>query len=140
MLESLISGFLSAQFGDVRRRTKGAMLEAAALGMIGFSAVWFFFGSFLWLSIRIEAWQAGILLSGIALAVAAILMVLGRSLVRKKEPNPHDQVLSTMKALGILSQSKRIDGNNADRDQEAGPPMIAAALAAGIMLGRSVKR
>ncbi len=140
MLDDIIRNVVRAQFGDVRRRTRGAVLEAAALGMTGLATFLIFAGLFIWLSDRIEAWLAAMLLAGVALFIAVVLMLMGRSLMRRKEPDPHDQAVSVLEALGLLSRN---DGSNKTGDYgqpNGGPALVAAALAAGLMLGRSTKR
>ncbi|WP_439122363.1 phage holin family protein [Marivita sp.] len=139
-MENLILAFLRSQFGDVRRKTRGALLEAAALGMIGLATALLFLSLFLWLSSVMEPWQAAALLSCVGFIVAALLMLFGRTLMRPNEPDPHDQAIAALKALGLMPQGTLKDTENAHGKPEQGIGLVAAALAAGLMLGRSTKR
>ncbi len=140
MLEDLVHTFVSAQFGDVRRKTKGALLEVAAFGMIGLSTVLLFVGMFLWLSVRMDPWLAATALAGLALLAALVLMLVGRSLLQRKEHDPHQQAVSALKALGLLSSSGLTGSEKAIDEREKGPALVASALAAGLILGRSTNR
>ena len=139
-MEDLLNTFLRVQFGDVRRKTKGALLEVAAFGMIGLSTVLLFVGMFLWLSEQMEPWLAAMVLAGLSLLAALFLMLAGRSLLKRKEPDPHQQVVSALKALGLFSQSDLTGSGKASERQKPGPAIVASALAAGLILGRSTKR
>lgn len=140
MLETLLHTFVNAHVGTVRRKAKGAVLEVAAFGMIGLSVGLLFVGLFLWLSIRMEPWLAAIVLSCLALLVAIILILVGRSLLKPKEIDPHEQAASALKALGLFSADGPKTEEKTGSTQDPGPAMVASALAAGLILGRSVRR
>jgi hypothetical protein len=136
MLEDIIGAVVRAQVGDLRKRTMGAVLEAAALGMIGLATVLAFVAAHIWLSSRIEAWLSAMILAGIALVVALILMLWGRSLIHRKARRRETDMHSLLDGLGVLSRS----GKTPQDGSEPGPAIIGAALAAGLMLGRSFRR
>ena len=140
MLEDILSTVLRTQFRDVGRRTRGALLEVAALGMTGLATIFIFMGIFFWLSGRIEAWQAAFVMGGVALVVAVGLMMVGRALLRRREPDPHEQIMSTIKSLGLMSSTGKTAKGHSGEEQEPGPAIVTAALAAGLMLGRSIGR
>ena len=140
MFQTLVHTFLRAQVGNVRRKAKGAVLEIAALGMVGLSVVLLFLGMFLWLSARMEPWLSAILLAALALSLGILLMLFGRSLLKRKENDPHEQAMSALKALGLFSNDGPTDLKNAEAKQEPGLAMVASALAAGLILGRSINR
>ncbi len=140
MFETLVHTIIQAQCGIVRRKAKEAVLEVAAFGMVGLSVVLLFFGMFLWLSVRTEPWLSAILLAALALVGGIILMLVGRSLRKRKENDPYEQAMTVLKALGLFSHDGLTDTRKADTGQEPGPAMVASALAAGLILGRSVNR
>jgi len=140
MLEDILSTVLRTQFRDVGRRTRGALLEVAAMGMTGLATVFIFAGIFIWLSGRIEAWQAAFVMGGVALLTAGGLMMAGRSLMRRREPDPHEQIMSTIQSLGLMSSTGTTAKGHSGDEQEPGPAMVGAALAAGLMMGRSIGR
>lgn len=140
MLEDLIGAFVRSQFGNVKRRTTGAVLEVAALGMAGLAAVFLSIGLCLWLSTRMEVWQAALVVAVVAILLSFGLMLIGRTMLHRKARQQHDDIAS---ALGALSALKRRDPKTArgeTADQEPGVAIVGAALAAGVILGRSVKR
>lgn len=136
MLEDIIGAVVRAQFGDVRKRTIGAVLEVASLGMIGLATVLIFVAAHIWLSSRLEAWLSALILAGAALGIALILLLVGRSLMHRRARRRETEVQSLLDGLGALSQP----GSKAASGTEPGPAIIGAALAAGLMLGRSVRR
>lgn len=140
MLEDLLKTFLHSQLGDVRRRTRGALLEVVAFGLFGLAIVLLFLGMFLWLSVRMEPWLAAIMLAALGLLAALALVFVGRTLLRRKETDPHHQALSALQSLGLLSQSGPKGSEKAADKQEPEIAMVASALAAGLILGRSSKR
>ena len=140
MLEDLIRGFLSLQFDNVRHRGKGVALKIAALCMVGVACVFLFIGLFIWLADRIEAWRAAILLAGLALIVAAVLTALSYWLLNRKEPDPTEQALQALETLGLLKQTGSSRAGSAKSEDDTGLAMVAAALATGLILGRSTRR
>ena len=140
MLEDLLKTFLHSQLGDMRRRTRGALLEIFAFGMSGIAIALLFLAMFLWLSARIEPWLAATLLSCIALLAALVLLVAGRSLIRRKDPDPHLQAISALQSLGLMSENGPKGSKQDASQQEPEIAMVASALAAGLILGRSAKR
>ncbi|MEE4117521.1 MAG: phage holin family protein [Paracoccaceae bacterium] len=140
MLEELLGALVRAQVGNLKRRTTGAALEGAALAMGGLAVVFLFVGAYVGLSTVIEAWLAALLLALVALVAALVLMLAGRSLMRRRDRHAHDEVLGTLQGLGLLSSDRpraRPDGRGG---AEAGPGLVAAALAAGVVLGRALRR
>lgn len=140
MLEDLISAFVRSQFGDVKRRTTGAILEAGALGMLGLATVFLSVGAFLWLAARLEAWEAALIVAVAAVFLAVILMLVGRSLLRRKDRQRHSAMLSGLEALSVLTGHDPKGPTDKKAADEPGLAIIGAALAAGVLLGRSVKR
>jgi len=140
MLEDLISAFLRSQFGNVKRRTTGAFLEAAALGMLGLATVFLSIAVFLWLAARLQAWQAALIVGATALFLAVLLMLVGRSLLRRKDRERHKDMNSALDALSVLMGQGPKDPNGKEGAEETGITTVGAALTAGILLGRSVKR
>ena len=140
MLEDLISAFVRSQFGDVRRRTTGAVLEAGALGMIGLVVVFLSIALFLWLATQLEAWQAALIVAAMLLLLAVVLMLAGRSLLRRRARQRRNDMASGLEALAALIPKGHTDPQGKTAEEEPGVAIVGAALAAGLLLGRSVKR
>lgn len=136
MLEDLVGALVRSQVGDFRRRTAGALLEVAAVAMLGLAVTLVFVGLFIWLSGRMEAWLAAFVLGLLALAVALALMLLGRSLRRRNEERRQREALSGLEALELVLRP----GKDGEDRKDPGPALVGAALAAGVLLGRSMKR
>ncbi|MDG4649760.1 phage holin family protein [Roseibacterium sp. SDUM158017] len=140
MIEDLIGALVRSQFGDVKRRTAGAVLELAALGMAGLATAFVFVALHVWLAGRMETWLAALAVAGVALFVALILMLVGRSLLLRKARRQRNEALSGLEALSLLLRpAPGAEGPRAAEGDPAGV-LVGAALAAGIMLGRSVGR
>lgn len=140
MLEDLINAFLRSQFGDVKRRTTGAILEVAALGMVGLATVFLSIGLCLWLSTRMDVWEAALIVAVAALVCAVALMLIGRAMLHRKARRQHDDIASALGALSSLTRSDATQARRKTDDEEPGVAIVGAALAAGVLLGRSVKR
>ena len=138
MLEQLLSAFLRSQFGDIRRRTTGVLIEGAALGMAGLATVFLFLGAYVWLSVRIDAWVAAFILAGVALVLSLILLLVGKSMVNSQKRRQDAQALAGLEALGLLPRSDGADP--LVKETENGPALVGAALLAGVMMGRSLGR
>ena len=139
MLEDILGALVRSQVGDLRRRTTGAILESAGLGMIGLSVVFLFIGLYAGLSRLLEPWLAALFVSALALVVAVVLMLFGRQLLRRKSERDRQEAFVGLNALGLLSGTARKDRGSSDEELEAGPSLVVAALTAGLVLGRSMK-
>ncbi|WP_135505821.1 phage holin family protein [Roseovarius aestuariivivens] len=140
MLEKLIGTLIQSQFGNVRRRAAGVVVEGAALGMLGLAIALLFLGSFFWLAIRVEAWIAAFILAGVALLIALILMLVGRFMMKRQRSGTRDQAAADLDVLSLLSQARGGGDDAKHGTEEPGPALVGAALAAGVLLGRSFKR
>lgn len=140
MLEDIIGAIVRAQVGDLRKRTLGAVLEVAALGMTGLATVFLFVGFHTWLSARVEPWLSALIVAGAALIVALILMLVGQSLLHRRVQRRDRELQSMLGRLGVLSGSASARRKGTGETTEPGPAIIGAALAAGILLGRSFRR
>lgn len=136
MIEDLVGTLVRSQVGDLRKRKAGTLLEIAALGAVGLAVALVFFGLFLWLSLRMEPWLAAFVLCLLALTLALGLWVAGRATIRRAEEQRQQEALSGLEALELLLRPGK---EGADRP-ETGPALVGAALAAGLVLGRSMKR
>lgn len=136
MIEDLVGTLVRSQLGALRTRTGGALLELSALGMIGLAVAFFFVGAFLWLSTRMEPWLAAFVICLVALVVAAALYVAGRAVIRRAEARRRQEALTRLEALDLLLRP----GKDADGESERGSALVGAALAAGLVLGRSMTR
>jgi hypothetical protein len=140
MLEELLGALVRSQVGNLKRRTGGVILEGAALGMIGLATVFLSIAFYVFLSQHMQAWLAALILAVVASLVAMVLALIGRSLVRRKELHQHAQMLSGLEKLGLLSSDSAKGKSDGNEERETGPGLVAAALTAGVILGRSMRR
>jgi hypothetical protein len=136
MIEDLVGTLVRSQVGALKKRTGGALLELAALGMVGLAVAFLFVGMFFWLSSRMEPWLAAMVLSLLAFAVALVLLLAGRAVIRRAEEQRRQEALSGLETLELLLRP----GKDGEDGQKAGPALVGAALAAGLVLGRAMKR
>lgn len=140
MIEDLLRTLVRSQIGGLKRRVSGAILEAAALGMIGLATVFLSIGFYLFLGQMMEAWQAALILSAVASSLAVLLALIGRSLMRRRKRRQKEQLFSGLEGLGLLSSRRPFDQPGDDEKREPGQALVVAALAAGVILGRSMKQ
>ena len=140
MLEDILGTLLRSQIGDLKKRTRWAVLEGAALGMVGLATVFLFIALQIWLSSRIEAWLSALIVAGAALLVALILMLVGRSFLQRSARRREQDFQSLLGGLGVLSKPKSVHPHATDDKAEPGIAIVGAALAAGVLLGRSFRR
>lgn len=141
MLEDILRAVVRGHVGSLKRRTAGAALEAAGLGLIGLATVFLAIGGHIWLSTRVDAWLAAVLVALVALVLALLLMLIGSTLLRRKSRRDEAEVMGTLQGLGLLSPTRpRGTARGGDGDDRPGTSLVLAALAAGLVLGRSLKK
>jgi high-affinity Fe2+/Pb2+ permease len=140
MLEELLITVVRSQVGNLKRRTTGAVLEGVALGLVGLGVVFIAIGLYALLSRHMAEWQAALILAGVALVIAAAVFLVGRSMLQHNERRQREQIHAVLERLGLLSRPSRADRPENEGGRDPGPALVAAALAAGVILGRSMKR
>jgi hypothetical protein len=139
MLEDILRAVVRTQVGNLKRRTTGAALEAAGLGLIGLATVFLAIGAYVWLSTQVEAWLAAVLVALVALVLALLLMLIGSSLMRRKSRRDEAEVMGALQGLGLISPKRPRGTARPNADDKPGTSLVLAALAAGLVLGRSFK-
>jgi hypothetical protein len=153
MIEEIVSSVVRSQVGDLKKRTAGAVLEGAGLGMIGLATVFLFTGLYLLLSQAMAAWLAALITAALAASVAAVLMMIGTQMLRREKEERGQGLEQAVKQLGLLARkrtakpgaraARAADLGEAEGDEaEPHSPvlLVASALATGVILGRSMKR
>jgi dienelactone hydrolase len=124
---SLAAGGGAAELRRLRARVvTGAVALTALLIAFGFCVG----GLFLWLALHIESWQAALLAALVALVVAGIALMAGRSSARRPAPRETD----------IAAQVEAIMAQIVKDGEERPMTTVATALAAGLVLGRILSR
>ncbi len=137
MLEELIGAAVRAQSRNLKRKATGAVVEAAALGLVGFALLFALIAIYLWLSTKVEAWVAALIVATVVLVLAIILFLVGRMMMARNSRNRRAQIDEALGEFRPLAQALTGDAG-LSRKSSAG--IVAAALAAGIVLGRSLHR
>jgi hypothetical protein len=141
MLEDILGALVRSQVGSLRRRTAGAVLEGVALGLAGLATVFAFLGAHLWLSIRIQPWLSAVLLALVTLVLALVAMLVGGALLRRRSRRDRDEAIGMLKGLGLTPGDRpRVSPAAPEGEGGSAPGLVLAALAAGLVLGRSIGR
>ena len=104
----------------------GAVALAGLLLAIGFAVA----ALYLWLTTRIEPWQAALLSAAVALGVAGAALLAGKGASRRPRADAADLVAEVERVMAQVTKEAE------DRPKTA----VATALAAGIVLGRILGR
>ena len=140
MLKELIGLFVRAQTGTLKRKATGAIVEAAALGLFGFATFFALLGVFLWLSTMVEYWLAALIVAAIVLVIAIILMLIGRLIMQRKTNREKEQLDRALREIAPFAQMLTGDDEHPGLSEKSSAGLVAAALAAGVVLGRSLRR
>lgn len=136
MVQDLLAALLRAQAGDLKRRGTGVALHLAALAMAGLAVAFLSLALFLWLAERMPPPVAALAVAGLALLAAAGLVLAGRARLRRSDAERRADTLTALEALEVLLRPAKEGEGAADR----APALVGAALAAGVLLGRSLGR
>lgn len=143
MLEDILGAVLRHQVGDIRRRTTGAVLEAVGLGLIGLATVFLTIGIYLFLAARLEPWLAALIVAVLVALAALVVMLIGRSMLARGERERSRSLGDTLGGVGLMGKPSARGARREGPAEESEDPrlsLVAAALTAGVVLGRSLRR
>jgi len=152
MIEQIVSAVVRSQVGNLKKRTAGAVLEGVGLGLIGLAVVFLFLGLYLLLAQEMARWLAALLVAAFAAAAAAVVMTVGAQLLsreKKRQGGGLEELVKQVAALAAKRSAPReqpavkagsAPGAGEGKGTDSPFLLVASALAAGIVLGRSTKR
>lgn len=134
MIERIVAGLIRDEVEGIRRRASGLMLAIAAFILFLTAAIFLLVAIYFWLSLSMPPWQAALAMSGWVLALALILLLAGRAMMRGRR-NRSETVRAGIKAfMGQLS------GEDGKHGKERTLGLIAAAVVAGLVIGRRLAK
>ncbi|MDU8944301.1 phage holin family protein [Rhodophyticola sp. MJ-SS7] len=140
MLSNIIGAVLQAKAAEIKRKATGAVVQMAAFGLFGVSLIFGIVSGFLWLAGKMDPWLAALAIAIVVLIAAIVLMLIGRMIMQQKSKRDREQTARALGESNAIVQA--LTGTNMDGKGTNNPSLelIAAALATGIILGRSLGR
>lgn len=133
MINQVLNLLLKREVADLRRRSAGGLLLVAGFllfllaGLLGLVAL------YLYLSTRIEPWQAALIESALLVLLGSILALAGRAKVRR-----HHKMKQELDAyMETLLSSSGVPEKNG---KEASIGMVTLAAMVGIIIGRQIRK
>ena len=131
MLRQLVSLVLKREVADLKRRSAGGILMFAGVLLALLASLCGLAGFYLWLTTRMTPWEAALVVAALLLFLGLILILTGRSMIRRQRAR-NDEIEALTQAL--LGKSGAASGSNAPLGS------IAAAAVIGLIIGRNMHR
>jgi membrane protein implicated in regulation of membrane protease activity len=131
MLRQLVSLVLKREVADLKRRSGGGVLLVAGALLLMLSSLVALAGLYLWLSTRMAPWEAALIVAAVLLLSGLVLILAGRSMIRRQRAR-NDEIEALTQAL--LGKSGGVSGSGT----QVGT--VAAAALIGLVIGRSLHK
>ena len=131
MLRQLVSLVLKREVADLKRRSAGGMLMLAGALLAVVASLCGLAGLYLWLTTRMMPWEAALVVAALLLFLGLILILTGRSMIRRQRTR-NDEIEALTQAL--LGKSGAASGSNTPLGS------VAAAAVIGLIIGRNMHR
>ncbi len=131
MLRQLFSLVLKREVADLKRRSGGGMLLLAGMLLLMLASLCALAGLYLWLSTRMTPWEAALAVAALLLFAGLVLIMSGRSMIRRQRTR-NDEIEALTQAL--LGKSGSAAGSNTPVGT------VAAAAIIGLVIGRNLHR
>lgn len=132
MIQRLISGLVSNEVADIRRRLTGLGLIIAAFFFMLLAAGFAFVALYHRLTIAMPAWQAAAWVAASIGVAAIVLLMIGRSTLRRRS-RYHQEIRKEIHALmGHVPGS----GAAGEQNRSATAGLVATAMIAGFVIGK----
>lgn len=139
MLEDLLKVGLATSALDLKRRMRGAVVGGVALGIGGIAFLFACLGAYMLLATVLPDWAAALIVALAAALVALVTFMIARSMLQGGGSDPRSREAEGVG--GLLSSATPHDPDKAAQaDREAPASLVFTALAAGLVLGRSLRR
>ena len=133
MLNQALNLLVKREVADLRRRSAGGLLLVAGFMLFSLAGLTGLGALYLFLSTRIEPWQAASSVSALLVLLGSILALAGRAKVRRHH-KMKQEVDAYMNALLSSSSMTGKDG------KEASIGMVTLAAVIGIIIGRQIRK
>lgn len=136
MLREVLGIMLKSEVADLKRRGVGGGLLLASVAVLALAGTAGLLALYLWLGRHMQPWQAALIISGGLVIIALILMLTGRSMMRRKK------VRSTeLDDIAAALMGKQSAGKKGDDGQSHAPlGAVATAAVVGVLIGRQLRR
>ncbi len=131
MLRQLVSLVLKREVADLKRRSGGGILMFAGVLLALLASLCGLAGFYLWLTTRMTPWEAALVVAALLLFLGLILILAGRSMIRRQLAR-NDEIEALTQAL--LGKSGAASGSNTPLGS------VAAAAVIGLIIGRNMHR
>lgn len=131
MLRQLVSLVLKREVADLKRRSGGGILMFAGVLLALLASLCGLAGFYLWLTTRMTPWEAALVVAALLLFLGLILILAGRSMIRRQRAR-NDEIEALTQAL--LGKSGAASSSNTPLGS------VAAAAVIGLIIGRNLHR
>jgi hypothetical protein len=131
MLRQLVSLVLKREVADLKRRSAGGMLILTGVLLAVVASLCGLAGLYLWLTTRMTPWEAALIVAALLLFLGLILILAGRSMIRRQRAR-NDEIEALTQAL--LGKSGAPSGSNTPLGS------VATAAVIGLIIGRNLHR
>jgi len=131
MLRQLVSLVLKREVADLKRRSGGGILMLAGVLLALLASLCALAGLYLWLTTRMMPWEAALVMAALLLFLGLILILTGRSMIRRQRTRNEEIEVLTQALLG---KSGAATGSSTPVGT------VAAAAVIGLIIGRSLHR
>lgn len=134
MLGQVLSLLLKREVADLKRRSAGGVLIAGGFMLLSLASLVGLAALYLWLSTRLDPWQAALAISVLLALLGGIIMLSGRSMVRRQHQMKQELDAYFKTLMNTAEKNVKPD--------KVGSPLSIVALAAiaGIVIGRKVRK
>jgi Putative Actinobacterial Holin-X, holin superfamily III len=134
MINRLVSGLVSAEITNLKRRASGFGVQILAFSFLFLATAFVFLAVYLWLSLKMLPWQAALTVAGIIILLSCVIWLTGRAMIHGRRPG-NTQYEDDARALIGQFTSAEI---KPDRKQTLG--LIAVSALVGLIIGRRLSK
>ncbi|MEE4238500.1 MAG: phage holin family protein [Anderseniella sp.] len=131
MLRQIFSLVLKREVADLKRRSGGGVLLVAGMLLLMLASLAALASLYLWLTTRMTPWEAALIVAALLLFAGLVLILAGRSMIRRQGAR-NEEIEALTQAL--LGKSSAASGSSTPVGT------VAAAAVIGLIIGRSLHR
>jgi len=131
MIRQLFSLVLKREIADLKRRGGGGVLLVAGILLLMLASLCALAGLYLWLSTRMTPWEAALAVATLLLFAGLVLIMSGRSIIRRQRAR-NEEIDALTQALLGRSGAANVSSTSIGT--------VVAAAVIGLIIGRSLHR